>query len=143
MFKITCAKCAKRLEAPDEAAGKKGKCPECEEIFDIPEIMPLDKTKPETPGPLQQIDGPEKNVEAKPQTPTPQGQKFESEKQAGAIKLTCSNCGKGLELPAETAGKETACPYCKTILNVLDESEKVGKDIKNYTREIRERLQDD
>ncbi len=33
MMKITCKKCGKKLEAPDEAEGKKGKCPDCGMIF--------------------------------------------------------------------------------------------------------------
>ncbi len=37
MIKITCSGCGKKLEAPEESAGKKGKCSCCREIFEIPE----------------------------------------------------------------------------------------------------------
>jgi hypothetical protein len=36
MIKIICPNCGKRLEAPEEAAGGKGKCPDCGMVFDVP-----------------------------------------------------------------------------------------------------------
>ena len=36
MIKITCAECGRHLEAPDDAAGKKGKCPGCGAVFEVP-----------------------------------------------------------------------------------------------------------
>lgn len=35
-IKITCKMCSKELEVPDAFAGKKGKCPHCFEVLDIP-----------------------------------------------------------------------------------------------------------
>ncbi len=35
MIKITCYNCGKKLEAPDEAEGKQGRCPECKAVFMI------------------------------------------------------------------------------------------------------------
>lgn len=35
-MKIICSYCQKSLEAPDESAGGKGKCPRCGEVFEIP-----------------------------------------------------------------------------------------------------------
>ncbi len=35
MIKIICFNCGKSLEAPDEAAGKKGRCPGCGEVFEV------------------------------------------------------------------------------------------------------------
>ncbi len=35
MIKIICAKCGKKLEAPDEAAVKKVRCPECKTVFNV------------------------------------------------------------------------------------------------------------
>ena len=36
MIKVTCRNCGKHLEAPDGAAGRKGKCPGCGEVFEVP-----------------------------------------------------------------------------------------------------------
>ena len=39
-IRVTCSNCSKVLNAPDSAAGKKGKCPACGEFFDIPAVTP-------------------------------------------------------------------------------------------------------
>lgn len=36
MIRINCVNCRKKLEAPEEAAGKKGRCPGCGQVFDLP-----------------------------------------------------------------------------------------------------------
>ncbi len=36
MIKVRCAKCGKTLNIPDQFAGKKGKCPGCQEMLTIP-----------------------------------------------------------------------------------------------------------
>ena len=36
MIKVRCAKCGKTLNIPDQFAGKKGKCPGCQEMLIIP-----------------------------------------------------------------------------------------------------------
>lgn len=36
MIKVTCVKCGMKLEAPDEAAGKKGRCHGCGTVLDMP-----------------------------------------------------------------------------------------------------------
>jgi phage FluMu protein Com len=38
---ICCVFCGKKLEAPDNAIGKRGKCPRCGEIFDIQSFDPV------------------------------------------------------------------------------------------------------
>lgn len=39
MIKLTCKNCGKHLQAPDESAGRKGKCPGCGEVFAILEVV--------------------------------------------------------------------------------------------------------
>ncbi len=39
MIKTKCRECGKVLEAPDEAAGRKGRCPECGAVFEIPSAL--------------------------------------------------------------------------------------------------------
>lgn len=36
LIKITCDNCGRKLEAPDGAEGRKGKCPGCGEVFHVP-----------------------------------------------------------------------------------------------------------
>ncbi len=45
MFKLTCSKCKKKLNAPQTAAGKRVRCPGCGNILDVP-MTPV--TKPST-----------------------------------------------------------------------------------------------
>ncbi len=49
-IKVTCQKCAGVLNAPDSAAGKKGKCPKCGNLMDIPAGVP--GSKPGSPTPI-------------------------------------------------------------------------------------------
>ncbi len=42
MIRITCKNCGKKLEAPEEAAGGRGECPRCNEVFDVPGIPDSD-----------------------------------------------------------------------------------------------------
>lgn len=50
-IKVTCGKCANVLNAPDSAGGKKGKCPKCATVMDIPTgpIVPAGPVPPPPP----------------------------------------------------------------------------------------------
>ncbi len=39
-IQVVCTQCGKKLIAPDQAAGKKGKCPDCGTVFQIPAPNP-------------------------------------------------------------------------------------------------------
>ncbi len=51
-IKLACSACGKKSEAPDEAAGKRGRCPGCGEIF----IVPGAEKKPADPKILSKIE---------------------------------------------------------------------------------------
>lgn len=55
-IKVTCQKCGNVLHAPDTAAGKKGKCPKCATVMDIPGAKPpagpVAATPPPAPAPV-------------------------------------------------------------------------------------------
>jgi hypothetical protein len=38
----TCPQCGKKIKAPDSAAGKKGKCPACQAVFQVPDAAPTE-----------------------------------------------------------------------------------------------------
>ncbi|MBO7722890.1 MAG: hypothetical protein J6S27_03810, partial [Thermoguttaceae bacterium] len=52
VIRIVCAACGAKLDAPERLAGKKGKCPKCGDIFQIPTpeaakpVPPKPKNKP-------------------------------------------------------------------------------------------------
>lgn len=52
-IELTCPGCGKRLRVPDSAAGKKGKCPSCGMVVDIP--LPLEEVSEEKQKPRQKV----------------------------------------------------------------------------------------
>lgn len=43
MIKIACSNCGKKLEAPDESAGKRGKCPGCSAVLTVAAGAPMEE----------------------------------------------------------------------------------------------------
>ena len=41
MIEFACKHCGKRLVIPDESAGKKGKCPQCGTLVQVPRAAPM------------------------------------------------------------------------------------------------------
>ncbi len=65
MIKVRCAKCGKTLNIPDQFAGKKGKCPGCQEMLTIPAASaevsavapaPPRVRKPAPPAPVEEVE---------------------------------------------------------------------------------------
>jgi len=48
MIKFNCKKCGQKLSVPETYAGKKGKCPRCENIIVVPEIQTTDSAIEQT-----------------------------------------------------------------------------------------------
>lgn len=46
MIKVTCSKCGKKLQAPDESDGKKGECPDCGSVFEVKRELKLKSKEP-------------------------------------------------------------------------------------------------
>lgn len=67
MIEITCTGCKKKLKAPLEAAGKKGRCSECGSIFEVPSAAGGDniaESSPAGPGEAFGAENTEKILEA-------------------------------------------------------------------------------
>lgn len=47
-MKIECSACSASLKVPDTLAGKRGKCPKCSAVIDIP-VLPLESAEPSGP----------------------------------------------------------------------------------------------
>jgi len=89
--------CGRVLRVPDGMAGKKGKCPGCGKIFDLPA----------GPGPQPGS----KPAQARPPAAA------DSQGAGGKITLKCS-CGRSLSVPASAAGKQVKCPACGSAVPV-------------------------
>ena len=53
-MKLTCSNCGKRLSAPEQMAGKRGKCPACGHVFVLPSIMGAPSAD-NTPSPARRV----------------------------------------------------------------------------------------
>ncbi len=112
MEKITfsCLGCGKGISAPVDKAGKTGKCPSCGVALQIPDASG------------RQDDAPLRNA---PQ-PVPQGAttapggngERSREHSRDKITFACSGCGKGINAPADKAGKNGKCPSCGTSIMI-------------------------
>lgn len=76
MIKVECPSCGKNLNLPDKYAGKKGKCPGCQEMLTIPTAMenaaaaapdPAKARKPAPPPLVEEVDEEEPEEEAEPE----------------------------------------------------------------------------
>ena len=84
--------CGARMRVPAAKAGKRGKCPKCNSVLDIPSASQPDL--PTAAAPVVAEDG--------------------------RIKFACDSCGKSLKVPAEAAGRRVKCPHCSAAVTVPD-----------------------
>ncbi len=92
---FSCPKCDQLFEGKEEMRGRKGKCHSCGELFAI-ELRKL-----------------------QPPSAVQSGQSgANSPPQEGDIRIQCSECNGIMEVPAASAGKTTACPYCRQLLQI-------------------------
>jgi phage FluMu protein Com len=89
-----CPSCQQLVRVGDGAAGKKGKCPHCGTIIQIPGAT--------QPAPLQAFAAP---AAAPPKPAKP-----------GTVSFACTSCGKTVNAPAAMAGKKGKCPHCQAVV---------------------------
>jgi phage FluMu protein Com len=93
------------MRTPDETAGRKGRCPNCQ----IKVQIPLASVKTSDDG--QDSQGPAQPA-ATPQQPAAPGQP------SGTIQFKCGQCEKSLTIPAANAGKKGKCPHCGALMSI-------------------------
>ncbi len=110
MIKVKCSNCGKHLEAPYEAAGKKGKCPECKTVFEVPSASTGGRTCPGCG-----ISYPACTVIC-----TPCGINLDTgEKVPVLIRIYCALCKKHFEVSDASDGKKVKCPGCDNYSTIL------------------------
>lgn len=87
-IEFACTTCSQTVRVGDAAAGKKGKCPHCATILQIP-YAAAGVASPSAP-----------------QTP------------AAKVSFPCPGCGKSMAAPATMTGKRAKCPQCQTVFVV-------------------------
>jgi hypothetical protein len=115
-LKFSCPHCHKGIRVKEELAGKKGKCPACQQILTIPSIA-----RSSAPSPAKRTT--ESDIEAlalaalgeKEKTkPSPGADSANSKK----IEFQCPMCDEKISLSADLAGKRAPCPECRRIIKV-------------------------
>lgn len=98
-FTFNCPRCNQLFEGQEAMAGRKGKCHNCGEVF----FINLEKNRiPDLPPPLPPTVS---NRPAKPAQPS-------------NIRFSCTYCRGILEVPGDTSGMTTACPFCQQLLHI-------------------------
>ncbi len=101
-IEFPCPKCTSPVRTPASAVGKRGKCPSCEAVFQIPQ--------------------PSQSHSAGQAEPTQVSVGARHREQAAAeptsIEFACPACGKSVRTPAAMAGKKGRCPKCGGVMQI-------------------------
>jgi hypothetical protein len=112
-LKFSCPHCRKGIRVKEELAGKKAKCPACQQVLTIPAV------KGATPPPATKSST-DSDLEAKAlaalveQTKSPGSTPVSTK----TIDFQCPFCDEKIRLSADLAGKRAPCPECSRIVKV-------------------------
>lgn len=120
-IEFPCSQCGRAVRTPASMAGKKGKCPTCGAVFQIPEATP---SRPATSTPGNRAA--ESRAPAGPpplpkkQTPSPAAGPAAAAGTAAqdSAAFACGRCGKTLRMPPGSAGKKGRCPACGEVFQI-------------------------
>jgi hypothetical protein len=99
-----CKKCRSPMQTPDSAAGKKGRCQECETVMIIPRMAPES-------GSWQDFDESAIFLVDRTRTGT-MGDGVD------AVRFKCLRCDKGLWLPSNKTHKKVECIACGIVMRL-------------------------
>ena len=120
-IEFPCSQCGRAVRTPASMAGKKGKCPTCGAVFQIPETTP---SRPATSTPGNRAA--ESRAPAGPpplpikRTPAPAAGSASAVGTAAqdSAAFACGRCGKTLRMPPGSAGKKGRCPACGEVFQI-------------------------
>jgi hypothetical protein len=92
------------MRTPDSAAGKKGKCPHCGAVMQIPA---------RSAGPRDDTRGPAPKSVASAKKPAPVVRS-----EGDRIEFPCPQCTAPVRTPASAAGKKGKCPSCGAVVPI-------------------------
>src|SRR5436190_10506055 len=119
-LKFSCPHCRKAIRVKEELAGKKAKCPACQQVLTIPTVA-----RSSAPAPAKSMT--ESDLEAQALAALAEQSKSPSPGAASTktIDFPCPFCDEKISLSADLAGKRAPCPECRRIIKVplLEKSE--------------------
>lgn len=104
-----CPACSVPVRTPLAAAGKRGKCPHCGEIMQIPAAPTGDSesaSEPEVPAPA-----PARAASTKPSAAG-------ASSSGNTIQFACPHCQGTVRAPTAYAGKNGKCPQCQAVVKI-------------------------
>ena len=132
-IEFTCPECSHPVKTPDSQQGKRGRCPNCQGIFTIP-----NKTTNEPPATEKTIRFVCHECNKKLKVPVSRADKKITCPQCGTIvtneeikssgslsgslttdgkiEFPCGQCGHVVQTPANQAGKKGRCPECRQVM---------------------------
>src|SRR6516164_5789128 len=113
-LKFSCPHCRKGIRVKEELAGKKAKCPACQQVLTIPTV-----TRSTSPSPTKSTT--ESDLEAKALAALVEQSKAApapAKASTKTIDFQCPQCDEKISLSADLAGKQAPCPECRRIIKV-------------------------
>jgi phage FluMu protein Com len=105
-IEFSCPSCRQLVRTADSTAGKKGKCPQCQAVVQIPlrsAAAQAGERARLAPPPAARRS--EATPAASPPTPA-------------FIEFFCAECGQLVRTPAAAAGKKGKCPLCRQVVEI-------------------------
>jgi phage FluMu protein Com len=91
------------VKTAQASAGRRGKCPHCGAVVQIP--APVEQPRG-APNPPQAATSRQPKRPAAHIAPP------------GTIEFTCASCGKLVRTPLNAAGKKGKCPHCRAVVEI-------------------------
>ena len=113
-LKFTCPHCRKGIRVKEEFAGKKGKCPACQQVLTIPGVTrspAAPSAKVTTESDIESLALAALAEKSKP-TPGPEAMSTQN------IEFPCPMCDVKISMSVDLAGKRAPCPECRRIIKV-------------------------
>jgi phage FluMu protein Com len=104
-IEFSCPHCQQLVRTPLTAAGKKGKCPKCNAVVQIPARWASKSERPAAV-PQQSVGG------------SASSSSRWKEESPGTIEFYCTHCGQLVRTPAATGGKRGKCPNCQELVQI-------------------------
>src|SRR5437588_7406190 len=116
-LKFSCPHCRKAIRVKEELAGKKAKCPACQQVLTIPTVARSSSPEPAKSTTESDLEAQalsalaeQSNSPSSPSSPAAAGGK--------TIDFQCPFCDEKIRLGADLAGKRAPCPECRRIIKV-------------------------
>jgi DNA-directed RNA polymerase subunit RPC12/RpoP len=111
-IEFACSSCQQTVRVADAAAGKKGKCPKCGTILDIPNASPTAPGASAAAAPRPKP-APAAAPKPAPKPAAPAASKPAAKVAGNNVSFSCPSCAKPIVAPAALAGKKGKCPHCQ------------------------------